>query len=141
VTDSHAFFSLSFAAAVSDKPTILVVDDDLPILTLMRSLLREFGFEPVTAATGQEALEYARKLSPALVLLDRHMPGMKGDEVIRTLRAEFESLPILIVSGDPVSRDELDALGADDAVQKPFDVAALIARIRQHVMDGDRTSK
>lgn len=99
----------------------------------MRSLLHEFGFEAVTAATGQEALGHARAKTPALVLLDKHMPGMAGDEVIRALRAEFTSLPILILSGDPVSKAELQALGADGAVQKPFDVSTLIAQIRQHV--------
>jgi len=118
---------------VSEKPTILVVDDDLPILTLMRSLLREFGFDAVTAATGQDAIGQARKKAPAVVLLDKNMPGMAGDEVIRTLRAEFGALPILILSGDPVSKSELAALGADGAVQKPFDVSALIAKIREHV--------
>ncbi len=123
------------------KPTILVVDDDLPILILMRSLLREFGFNAVTAATGQEAIGYARNQTPALVLIDKHMPGMTGDEVIRTLRAEFGELPILILSGDPVSKAELQALGADGAVQKPFDVPALIAKIRHHVMDGGTASQ
>ena len=118
---------------VSEKPTILVVDDDLPILTLMRSLLREFGFEPVTAATGQEAIGAARTKPPSVVLLDMNMPGMAGDEVIRMLRAEFGALPILILSGDPVSRSELASLGADGAVQKPFDVPALIAKIREHM--------
>jgi len=126
---------------VSDKPTILVVDDDLPILTLMRTLLREFGYEAVTASTGEEALDHARKRPPALVLLDKHMPGMRGDEVVRTLRAEFASLPILILSGDPITRAELDDLGANEAVQKPFEVAVLIERIRHHVMDAGRTSQ
>jgi len=127
---------------VSDKPTILVVDDDLPILTLMRSLLREFGFEPVTATSGEEAIAHARATAPALVLLDKHMPGMTGGEVIRTLRAEFGGeIPILILSGDRVSESELRGLGADGAVQKPFDVAALIAKIRAHVMDGGRSSQ
>ena len=118
---------------MSEKPTILVVDDDLPILTLMRNLLREFGFDAVTAATGEEAIGHARTKPPALVLLDKHMPGMAGDEVIRTLRAEFRELPILILSGDPVSKAELNALGADGAVQKPFDVPSLIAQIRDRV--------
>lgn len=100
----------------------------------MRSLLREFGFEPVTAATGEEAIGHARSRQPALVLLDKHMPGMASAEVIRALREEFDELPILIVSGDPVSKAELASLGADGAVQKPFDVSALVAQIRQHVM-------
>lgn len=126
---------------MSEKPTILVVDDDLPILSLMRSLLREFGFEALTAPTGEDAVSQARNKRPSLVLLDKNMPGMAADEVIRTLRAEFGSLPILILSGDPVSRGELKDLGADGAVQKPFDVASLIAQIRERVMDGGSASQ
>ena len=100
----------------------------------MQSLLKEFGFEPVTASTGDEALGRARQKLPALVLLDKHMPGMGGADVIRAFRAEFDSIPILILSGDPVSKAELKNLGADGAVQKPFDVSALIAQIRSHVV-------
>ena len=118
---------------MSEKPIILVVDDDMPILILMRSLLKEFGFDVATASSGEEALGQARDRKPALVLIDLKMPGMAGDEVIRTLRAEFQRLPILILSGDPVSRTELQTLGADGAVQKPFDVPSLIAQIRGHV--------
>lgn len=113
------------------QPTVLVVDDDLPILQLMRSLLREFGFNPVTAASGQEALAAARQQRPAVVLLDKHMPGMSGHEVVRALRTEFSGLPILILSGDPVSKSELEQLEADGAVQKPFDLPALIAQLRR----------
>lgn len=126
---------------MSDQPVILVVDDDLPILTLMRSLLREFAFEPATASSGDEAIAQARQQTPSLVLLDKNMPGMNVTEVIRTLRAEFGGIPILILSGDPVSKAEIETLNVDGAVQKPFDVLALIARIRQHVMDGGRTSQ
>ncbi len=117
------------------KPVILVVDDDAPILLLMRSLLREFGFEPLTAASGEEALEAARRDRPALVLLDLNMPGMNGEEVVRALRNESTEgrLPILIVSGAPVSAKELHELDADGAVLKPFDVPALIEQIRSHV--------
>ena len=63
------------------------------------------------------------------------MPGMTGDEVIRALRNEpgFDGLPILILSGEPVSRPELADLGADGAVLKPFDVTELIAQLRSFV--------
>jgi DNA-binding response OmpR family regulator len=117
------------------KPVILVVDDDGPILILMRSLLREFGFEPITAGTGQQALEAAKRETPALVLLDRHMPGMSGDQVIQAMRAEprEKRLPILILSGAPISPSELDALDADGAVMKPFDIRELISRIKSFV--------
>lgn len=117
---------------MASKPIILVVDDDLPILALMRTLLREFGFEAVTAESGEGAIAAARTRRPSAVLLDRNMPGMSGDELIRTLRSEpgFDSLPILILSGQPVSSDEMSALGADGAILKPFDVTELINQIR-----------
>ena len=120
---------------MNEKPVILVVDDDVPILQLMQSLLREFGFEPLTAASGGEAIEMARRQRPALVLLDKHMPGMSGEEVIRALRddGEMAQLPILILSGEPVSKADLAELRADGAVLKPFDVMALVKQIREHL--------
>ncbi len=117
------------------NPLILVVDDDEPILTLMRSLLREFGFETLTATSGQQALEIAQRDALSLVLVDRHMPGMKGDDVVRALRALQSDgrLPILILSGDRLSAQELVDLDVDGAVLKPFDISALIAQIRGHI--------
>ena len=120
---------------MSEKPVILVVDDDMPILILMQSLLREFGFEPLTAASGRDAVEIARQQRPALVLLDKHMPGMSGVEVIRALRGDdgVAEVPILILSGEPISKHELEELRADGAVLKPFDVMALVKQIREHL--------
>jgi two-component system, OmpR family, phosphate regulon response regulator PhoB len=117
---------------MTPKPIILVVDDDLPILALMRSLLREFGFEAVTAESGREAIDAVRKRRPSAALIDKNMPGMTGAELIRALRNEpdFDGLPILILSGEPVTPTELKALGADGAVLKPFDIQALIAQLR-----------
>jgi DNA-binding response OmpR family regulator len=127
---------------MSEKPIILVVDDDQPILGLMRSLLREFGFEAVTAENGNQALSAARARRPALVLVDKNMPGMTGAETIQSLREEpgFERLPILILSGEPVSREELEGLRANGAVLKPFDVAALVEKIRSFVTNGDEAA-
>jgi CheY-like chemotaxis protein len=123
-----------------NKPRILVVDDDGPILLLMRSLLREFGFEPVLAASGPEALKALEAELPALVLLDRNMPGMGGDEVIRAIRAQerLAEVPVLILSGEPMHPQELAALGADGSIQKPFDITLLVDEIRSRV--GDRVS-
>ena len=118
-----------------EKPTILVVDDDQPIVTLMRKLLAEFGFNAVTATSGAEALEAARVHPPALVLLDKNMPGMSGADVARALRAEpsFGRTPILILSGESMSKKELEAMKADAAVLKPFDVMALVEQIKKHL--------
>ena len=116
------------------KPVILVVDDDQPILTLMKNILREFGFEPHVASTGAAAVEVAREHRPDLILLDMKMPGMSGDEVIKALReGGAYHVPILILSGDPVEPAEVATLGVAGAVQKPFDVAALVEQIRSHV--------
>lgn len=120
---------------MTDRPVILVVDDDAPILLLMRNLLREFGFEPVAAASGQEALAEAQRRTPDLVLLDRNMPGMSGDEVLQAMRAsgQLSSVPVLMLTGEPIDADELKRLGATAAVMKPFDVPALVQMIRSHV--------
>ncbi|HVR39996.1 MAG TPA: response regulator [Thermoanaerobaculia bacterium] len=117
---------------MSARPLILVVDDDQPIRLLMRSLLNEFGFEPILAGNGDEAIEAARTRRPDLMLLDKNMPGTSGEDVIRTLRAEPDcaTLPILLLTGDPVDPAELALLGANGWVQKPFDVMALVEKIR-----------
>jgi CheY-like chemotaxis protein len=118
-----------------ERPVILVVDDDAPILLLMRNLLREFGFDPVAAGSGAQAIEEARKRTPDLILLDRNMPGMTGDEVLRELRAsdELSDIPVLMLTGEPMEPDEIERLGATGAVLKPFDVPSLVETIRGHV--------
>ena len=119
---------------MSSKQMILVVDDDLPIIVLMRALLKEYGYEPVTAATGAEALEKVRQQRPDLILLDRYMPGMSGDDVIHALRAEpgLEQVPILMLSGEPIPPAELIQLGVQGSILKPFDINDLIEQIRTY---------
>ncbi len=117
----------------SNRPVILVVDDDAPILLLMRNVLREFGFDAVTAGSGPEALERVRTHKPKLILLDRNMPGMSGDEVLQQLRSDGGSdVPVLILSGEPIEPDEVQRIGATAAVLKPFDVPALIETLRAY---------
>ena len=120
---------------MAERPVILVVDDDAPILLLMRNLLREFGFAPVTAASGEQALEEVRKQTPDLVLLDRNMPGMSGDDVLAAMRSDgaLSSVPVLMLTGEPMDPDEIRRVGATAAVLKPFDVSALVQMIRAHV--------
>lgn len=124
---------------MTSRPLILVVDDDPPILNLMRSLLREFGFEALTSLGGAEAIAAVREKRPSLVLLDKNMPGMSVTDIVRSLRGEagLEKVPVLIVSGEPVGPAELESIGANGAVQKPFDIRALIEQIRLFVDDGN----
>ncbi len=118
---------------MSPKPVILVVDDDVPILTLMRNVLREYGFETCLASTGAAALSEAKAHGPDLVLLDKNMPDTSAEEVISALRSHGMNTPVLILSGEPVDRDEIARLGAAGSVMKPFDLANLVDRIRSHV--------
>jgi DNA-binding response OmpR family regulator len=120
---------------MAERPVILVVDDDAPILLLMRNLLREFGFDPVTAASGEQAIDEARRRTPDLVLLDRNMPGMTGDEVLARMRSDgaLSTVPVLMLTGEPMEPDEIRRVGATGAVMKPFDVSALVQMIRAHV--------
>ena len=120
---------------MSRKPIILVVDDDGPIIMLMRSLLREFGYEARTATSGAAAVEAARAEAPDLVLLDKNMPGMSGGDVIRALRSDvgLAEVPILVLTGDPLDPREIEELGANGTVQKPFDLQDLMEKIKSHV--------
>lgn len=117
------------------KPVILVVDDDLPILTLMRNVLREFGFDARVASTSRAAIDAARTESPDLVLLDKNMPGALVNETVESLRGEggLTGVPILILSGEPVDRAEIASLGAAGSIMKPFDLIKLVEKIRSFV--------
>ena len=121
--------------SMPERPIILVVDDDAPILLLMRNLLREFGFEPVAAGSGAQALDEVQRRKPDLILLDRNMPGMSGDEVLAAMRSQepLSSVPVLMLTGEPMDPDEIRRVGANAAVLKPFDVPALVQMIRSHL--------
>ena len=116
------------------KPVILVVDDDASILRLMSAMLLEFGFEPVTASSGPEGVASALENPPRLVLLDQHMPGMTGADTIRAFRSNpaLAQIPILILSGESLVAGEAALLGANGAIQKPFELADLLSRIRAY---------
>ncbi|MGA7615526.1 MAG: response regulator [Thermoanaerobaculia bacterium] len=120
---------------MSSKRTILVVDDDQPILLLMENLLREFGFSARTASCGEDAIEAARQEIPAAILLDMNMPGMCGEDVIAEFRKDpsLAGVPVIILSGEKMSESEVKAFDAYAAVQKPFELSELIRIIRESV--------
>jgi CheY-like chemotaxis protein len=119
---------------MTERRTILVVDDDEPVLLLMKNVLREFQYNALTASSGQQAIEIVSGTKPDLILLDLNMPGMNGDAVLDKLRdGDSQPVPIVILSGDPVDPEDLARLGAVDAIQKPFDLTDLLETIRSHV--------
>jgi two-component system response regulator MprA len=111
--------------------TILVVDDDPKICSVLRRGLRFEGYDVHVAEDGPQALEIARQEPPDLVLLDVMLPGMDGLEVCRRLR-RGTSMPILMLTARDAVPDRIAGLdsGADDYLVKPFDFDELLARIR-----------
>jgi two-component system phosphate regulon response regulator PhoB len=116
------------------KPTILVVEDEAPLLTLLRYNLEKQGFRVEEAADGQEALLRVAESRPDLILLDWMLPALSGLEVCRQIRRRpaTRDLPIIMVTARTEDQDAVRALdtGADDYIAKPFAMEALLARIR-----------
>jgi DNA-binding response OmpR family regulator len=110
---------------------ILAVDDDPKILKILQHTLIREGFEVITAASGEEALEKAGKYLPDLVILDIMMPGMDGFETFRGLKAQYE-VPVIMLSArsDEVDRVVGFRLGVDDYQTKPFSPTELALRVK-----------
>ena len=110
---------------------ILVVDDDRQFVGMVAALLGEEGYEIVTAYDGETALRRHSEDSPDLVILDRKLPRLSGDEVCRRIRASAQT-PILMLTGErgAEERAKLLDLGADDYLEKPFSRKELAARVR-----------
>ena len=111
--------------------TILIVDDNPGVRTLVRDYLSEQGFRVVAADNGQNALYTARHEKPDLILLDVMMPEMDGYQFISAYRKENDA-PIILLTAKLEETDKVLGLelGADDYVTKPFGMRELLARIR-----------
>jgi DNA-binding response OmpR family regulator len=110
---------------------LLLVEDDKTLRQALSFNLSREGYEVATAADGESALEAARSGRQDLILLDVMLPGMSGVEVLRVLRREGVSTPVIILSakGDEIDRVVGLQVGADDYVAKPFSRPELLARI------------
>ncbi len=120
--------------------TVLLVDDELPLLRTLSLNLRARGYGVLTAETGEAALQAARRDGPDVVVLDLGLPDLSGVEVLRQLRA-WSAVPVIVLSARHGSDDKVEALdmGADDYVTKPFGIEELLARLRAAVRRGGQT--
>ena len=116
------------------KPLILVVEDETPLVTMLRYNLEKEGFRVAAAPDGQEALLLLAEEKPDLVLLDWMLPGVSGLELCRRIRRrrEWRDLPVVMLTARAEEADRVRGLetGADDYVTKPFSRGELMARIR-----------
>jgi len=122
--------------------TILVVDDEPGIVTVVRDYLEHGGFTVLTAGDGHAAIRLARTQAPDLVVLDLRLPGLDGLDVIRELRRS-SAVPIIVLTarGDEADRVVGLELGADDYLAKPFSPRELVARVRAVLRRTDRAAE
>ena len=115
-------------------PRILAVDDNPTNLEILRVRLNAHGYEVVTAVDGEDALARARELEPDLVLLDVMMPKLDGISVLKVLKqdSKLRFVPVILVTAKADTRDIVQGLeaGGDDYLTKPYEQAALVARVR-----------
>jgi two-component system KDP operon response regulator KdpE len=118
-------------APIQDRPQVLLVDDEPQIHRFLRPTLEAAGYAVGRADTGAEALRQAAVKPPSLVLLDLGLPDMDGQEVLAQLR-RFYALPVIVLSAVDRAAEKIAALdaGANDYVEKPFDIGELLARLR-----------
>ena len=110
---------------------ILIVEDNKELSGLLGDLLRAEGFTVSAAADGEKALSLYEKYGARLILLDINLPGMDGFAVCRKIR-EIDNVPMIILTARTEREDKLSGivLGADDYIEKPYDIDILIAKIR-----------
>ena len=128
---------------MADKPIVLAVDDTPANLDLLNGILRA-DYKVRIATNSAKALELAvKEPQPDIILLDVMMPGMSGYEVCRRLKAEAstEAIPIIFVTAKAEVADEQQGLqlGAVDYVAKPFHQDIVLARIKRHLSNHQRT--
>ena len=116
---------------MSNKPLILVVEDDAAVRNLMAVTLETRGYRYHLAQNGTEALIEATTHQPDVILLDLGLPDMEGVEIIRKVRS-WSGMPIIVISARAEDIDKVEALdaGADDYLTKPFSVDEMLARLR-----------
>jgi two-component system KDP operon response regulator KdpE len=116
---------------MTERPRILLVDDEAAIQRTVGPLLRGRGYDVEVAGTGADALRIVAARPPALIVLDLGLPDLEGTEVCRRIR-RTSPIPIIILSARGEETDKVNALdlGADDYVSKPFGPEELLARIR-----------
>jgi response regulator RpfG family c-di-GMP phosphodiesterase len=120
---------------LEDSPgSVLVVDDDAQIRGLLVALLKPRGYVMATAASAEEAQQQLKKFQPDVILLDLHLPGKSGQDVLTQLRSDpvTRLLPVTMITGGATGEDRLRAMagGVTDFIAKPFAAKELLARLK-----------
>lgn len=115
------------------RPRVLVVEDEKDIAALVAYQLTREGYRVETTHSGDEALRAVNREVPDLVILDRMLPGISGDDVLKTLRNDSATarIPVLLLTAKKEQEDRIEGLelGADDYLAKPFSPRELVLRV------------
>ena len=111
---------------------ILVADDEEEIRNLLDHFLKGQGYEVILASDGNEALKLASEKNPQVIILDIKMPGLDGLEVCKRLKEKEQTklIPVIVITGFEDNKMEALNIGADDFVNKPFDMAEISSRVK-----------
>ena len=112
-------------------PLIAIVDDDEGVRRALRRLLRSLSYEPIAFASGEAFLDSLPQQLPGCVLMDLHLSGLNGIEVLERLRTRSPATPVIVMTGFDESgvREKCLAAGASDYITKPFDSAYIVQAI------------
>ena len=115
--------------------SVLIVEDERPIVEILKFNLKREGYETLEALDGETGLELARTGDPDLILLDVMLPKMNGFDICRTLRDEGRAVPIIMLTAREEENDKVFGLeaGADDYITKPFSMRELLARVKANI--------
>lgn len=121
------------------KKTILIVDDEEPIIDLLKYNLEKEGYSILEASDGETGLKLAFEKRPNLILLDLMLPRIDGLTVCKRIRSSSLNIPIVIISAKSEEIDKILGLelGADDYITKPFSLRELIARVKANIRKGE----
>ena len=117
---------------------ILIVEDNVPVATLLAESVRLQGHEAIVATTAREALAHLNPRPPDAVFLDIVLPGVTGIEILRRLRQAHPSLPVIVITGEASSEQihEAGRLGAMEIIEKPFGLKFLGEALRRLEAEG-----
>ena len=126
----------------TNQPSVLVVDDDRALSTLIRHNLEDTGAQIVEAATGLDCIRILREARIDLILLDIKLPDLNGWGILSLLRLTepLQRIPVIVVSVEPPDMALMAKFRPDDYIQKPFDMRDLLVRVRR-VIDSRSASK
>jgi two-component system, LuxR family, response regulator FixJ len=122
---------------------VFIVDDDPSVCAALSIVLSEEGFEVANFPEGESFLTAARSRTPACILIDVHLPGGSGVELLKRLNAQRYPVPIFIISGRGNIPTAIDAIrnGALDFIEKPFDLLNVVTRVREAIRVSQNTNR